>query len=82
MRLVFKAENDKGRRIDRLYIDGAQIEESARYTAAFITAQGVPAKFGANRRKLPISAIEALRRRLARPWVGAEDAESSSTELI
>ena len=82
VRLVFKAENDKGRRIDRLYIDGAPIEESARYTAAFITAQGVPAKFGDNRRKLPISAIEALRRRLARPWVGAEDAESSSTELI
>jgi hypothetical protein len=29
---------------------------------AFITSQGVPKKYGSNRRELPISAIDALKR--------------------
>lgn len=77
--LVFKAENDRGRRIDRLYIDGAPAVASRRYKVAFITAQGVPQRFGTNRQELPVSAIEALRLRLQRPWTGSE---TVTVELI
>ncbi len=34
------------------------------YTAAFVTAQGVPYKYGANRRELEFRAIEALQKYL------------------
>ena len=80
IRLVCKAENDKGRRIDRLYIDGAPAEDATRYRVAFITAQGVPARFGSNRHNLELSAIDAVRRRLVRPWTGSE--AGTTVELI
>lgn len=60
--MYFKAENPCGHRIDRLYADGRPVEPERSYSVAFVTAQGVPAKFGSNRRQLDIDAITALRR--------------------
>lgn len=59
--MYFKAENPCGHRIDRLFAEGGPIDPDRTYTAAFVTEQGVPARFGRNRRELDIDAITALR---------------------
>jgi sulfur-oxidizing protein SoxB len=64
-----KIENPAGHRIDRLFIDERLAEPERTYRAAFITQQGVPAKFGRNRRKLDIGAIDAMRRYLGKQRV-------------
>ena len=43
-------------------MNGEGIEADHHYTVAFITSQGVPRKYGSNRRELSIAAIDALRR--------------------
>ena len=65
LELYVKIENPAGHRIDRLFVLGEPVVHSRIYTVAFVTAQGVPLKFGRNRKKLEISAIDALRRHLA-----------------
>jgi len=64
--LYIKIENPTGHRIDRIFAEGAPLEPERMYKAAFVTAQGVPQKFGRNRQALPIKAIDALRAHLAR----------------
>lgn len=59
--MYFKAENPAGHRIDRLFIDGEPVEQNRVYTVAFVTEQGVPKKFGKNRRQLDITAVGALK---------------------
>jgi len=61
LRLYFKAENPKGHRIDRLYAGNEAIVPDRVYTVAYVTAQGVPEKFGRNRRSLEVHAVDALR---------------------
>ena len=78
--LAFKAESPSGQRIERLFLEGRPAVEDAQYAVAFITDQGVPAKFGKNRRQLPIDAIAALRRRLVRPFTHASI--GTSVELV
>lgn len=56
-----KLENPPGHRIDHIFHQGAALQADQRYKAAFVTAQGVPKKFGRNRQDLPIKAIAALR---------------------
>ncbi len=60
--LYAKLENPAGHRIDRLFVAGDPIEADRTYVAAYVTAQGIPAKFGRNRRNLDMTAIEAMRR--------------------
>ena len=64
--LYFKVENPKGQRIQELFVRGEQVRPDKVYTAAFVTMQGVPAKYGTNRQNLEIYAIEAMERYLAR----------------
>ena len=59
--LFFKVENPKGRRVDRIFIMGKPVDLDRYYHVAFITAQGVPIKFGRSRKKLTIDAISALK---------------------
>jgi len=66
LELYIKIENPTGHRIDRIFADGVPLEPERLYKAAFVTAQGVPQKFGRNRQALPIKAIDALRKYLAR----------------
>jgi sulfur-oxidizing protein SoxB len=61
-----KIENPPGHRIERFFAEGALLDPARTYTAAFVTAQGVPARYGRNRRNLDVHAIEALRQYLAR----------------
>ena len=71
LKAYVKIENPAGRRIDRLFIEGRPFDAGQIYRAAFITEQGVPKKFGRNRRKLGIHAVEALCRHLGRQPVTA-----------
>jgi 2',3'-cyclic-nucleotide 2'-phosphodiesterase (5'-nucleotidase family) len=59
--LFFKAENPKNCRIDRLFVGTKPISKETFYNIAFVTSQGVPEKFGRNRKKLAIDAITSLR---------------------
>lgn len=61
LKLFFKAENPKGHRIDRLYVEDRPVARDQVYTVAFVTEQAVPSKFGWNRRETGIFAIDALR---------------------
>ena len=61
VKLYFKAENPAGRRIDRLFAGGKPVDDDRVYPVGFITAQGVPPRFGRNRRELNVDAVGALR---------------------
>ncbi len=76
-----KAENPDGHRVDRLFVEGRPLEDDHVYRCAFITEQGVPARFGSNRRRLGVHAIDALRSRLERPWPGPHPPIESALEV-
>lgn len=69
--LYVKIENGPGCRIDQLFALGEPIDLARTYTVAFVTAQGVPLKFGRNRKHLAIRAIDALRDHLGNGLVKA-----------
>lgn len=71
-----KIENPAGHRIERLFALGEPIHADRVYTVAFVTAQGVPVRFGRNRRALAVNAIDALRQHLARAAVVGRSARS------
>jgi 2',3'-cyclic-nucleotide 2'-phosphodiesterase (5'-nucleotidase family) len=73
MNLYIKIENDAGNRIQELFVQGLPAKADQLYTAAFVTAQGVPHKYGTNRRDSDIHAIEALQRYLAKKSPVAPD---------
>ena len=56
-----KIENPTGHRIEHIFTQNEVLEAGRNYHVAFVTEQGVPKKFGRNRRDLPIDAIAALR---------------------
>ena len=61
LNVYFKIENPAGARIQEFFVEGKRLEKDKTYTAAFVTEQGVPKKFGKNRRDLEIKAIESLK---------------------
>lgn len=81
VQVYFKAENPKGHRVDRLFVEGHPLDDDRVYRCAFITEQGVPAKFGTNRRPVGVSAIDALRSILQRTWCGSDKGNESATEI-
>ena len=60
LNLYFKLENPAGQRIQELFVGGKRVRPDAVYNAAFVTRQGVPAKYGSDRREHPMRAIDAL----------------------
>ncbi len=71
--LYVKLENPAGSRIQQCFVGGDALKREASYTAAFVTTQGVPKKYGRHRRDLDLHAIEALTRYCtAHPYVDAE----------
>ncbi len=62
--LYFKIENPFGQRIQRLFVQGEKVISDRTYKTVFVTTQGVPAKYGTNRRDLDIKAIDNLKRYL------------------
>lgn len=65
MTIFAKFENPSGHRIEHIFVGDRKIDPGATYPAAYVTAQGVPARYGRNRRQLPITAIDALQSYLA-----------------
>lgn len=80
LRLHAKLENPAGTRVQRLFVDGERVEPGRSYRAAFVTAQGIPEKYGRNRRSLDIRAVEALRRYVA--GRGTADPEAEEAVVI
>ena len=58
--VYIKIENPKGARIQQIFAEGKPLESERTYTAGFVTTQGVPEKFGRDRRDLTIRCVEAL----------------------
>lgn len=71
--LYFKIENPYGERIQRLFVQGKPVEKDKVYDVVFVTSQGVPKKYGHDKEKLDIHAIDALKKYLERH--GTVDAE-------
>jgi len=70
--LYCKLENPPGFRIQEFFAGGERLDPDAVYRAAFVTGQGVPANYGANREDLDLRAVEALERYLAGGPVSAD----------
>lgn len=60
MDLYLKIENPPYQRIQNAFVGGKVLEHGRLYRAAFVTEQGVPKKFGRNRKELAVSSISAL----------------------
>ncbi len=61
MKMYIKIENPSGMRIQDLFVSGHRVEKDKTYNTAFVTVQGVPKKYGTNRRNLDIHAVDALK---------------------
>ena len=59
--MYFKIENPKGERVQELFIGEESVNLDKTYKAVYVTAQGVPKKYGTNRKHLDINAIDALK---------------------
>ena len=64
--LHLKIENPPGLRVQKLFVGDEEVRPRQTYTAAFVTEQGVPRKYGRNRKELPEHAVEAMRAYLKR----------------
>lgn len=73
LKLFAKIENPPGSRVDRLFVLGEPVDPGRTYQVAFVTAQGVPHRFGRNRKNLGISAVDALRQYLQRAAAGTRE---------
>lgn len=62
LKLHLKLENPQGERVQQIFIQGKPINHDTVYQAAFVTSQGVPEKYGQNRRESEVKAVEALKK--------------------
>ena len=58
--VYFKVEKPAGRRIQELYVGGRRLDGGETYGVCFLTAQGVPGRYGFERRDLDLRAVDAL----------------------
>ena len=65
LNIYFKIENPPGSRIQKIFAGNEEIQPKQYYSAAFVTMQGVPEKFGRKRENLSEKAIDALRKYLS-----------------
>ena len=65
LNVYFKIENPTGHRIQKLFAGNEEIQPERYYTAAFVTLQGVPQKYGRNRENRPERIVDAMRKYLA-----------------
>jgi len=66
LNVYFKIENPSGHRIQKLFAGKEEVQADRYYTAAFVTPQGVPQKYGRNREDRSEHIIDALRAYLTR----------------
>ncbi len=60
--VYFKVENAEGLRIQEFFVGDERLDKEKTYRAAFVTTQGIPAKYGTNRKDLDIDAVTALKK--------------------
>lgn len=60
--VYFKVENPEGLRIQEFFVGDERLDREKTYRAAFVTTQGIPARYGRDRKDLDIDAISALKR--------------------
>jgi 2',3'-cyclic-nucleotide 2'-phosphodiesterase (5'-nucleotidase family) len=60
LNLYFKIENPPGYRIQKLFVGSEEVQVNRYYTAAFVTLQGVPQKYGRNRENRSERIVDAL----------------------
>ena len=61
LNIYFKVENPEGKRIQEFFVNGKRVNRSKTYNTCFVTTQGVPEKYGKDRKSLEINAIDALK---------------------
>ena len=71
-----KLENPNGQRIQQLFVQGKLLDPKRVYSAAFVTEQGVPARYGANRQQTSMRAVEAMRELLLHTATGWDLSDS------
>jgi len=59
--VYFKVENPRGKRIQEFFVGDKRVNKDKIYEASFVTTQGIPAKYGKNRKNLDIKAVQALK---------------------
>ena len=59
--ICFKIENPAGSRIQKFFAEGRPLDQTGIYKVAFVSEQGIPKKYGSNRHKTGIRAIDALK---------------------
>jgi pyruvate-formate lyase len=58
-------ENPSGNRIQNIFVGNEEIHADKYYSTVFVTLQGVPQKFGRNRKNRPERIIDVMRTYLA-----------------
>jgi len=66
LNVYFKIENPPGHRVQKLFAGNEEVHPDRYYTAAFVTPQGVPQKYGRNRKNRSERIIDALQAYLLR----------------
>ncbi len=61
LNVYFKIENPQGHRIQKLFAGNEEVQPGRYYTAAFVTPQGIPQKYGRNRENRSEHIIDAMR---------------------
>jgi 2',3'-cyclic-nucleotide 2'-phosphodiesterase (5'-nucleotidase family) len=61
LNIYFKIENPEGKRIQEFFVNGKRLNRSKVYSACFVTTQGIPEKYGKDRDRLDLEAIDALK---------------------
>ncbi len=64
LNVYFKIENPAGLRIQELFVGNEKIQPDKYYSAAFVTMQGVPPKYGRKRKNQPERIIDAMKKYL------------------
>lgn len=72
MNVYFKIENPPGNRIQEIFVQGRRLQPEARYSAAFVTTQGVPEHYGMGKEDLEVRAVEAMKFLLMKGSVHAD----------
>jgi len=66
LNVYFKIENPSGHRIQKLFVGNEEIQADKYYSAAFVTMQGVPQKYGRNRENRAERIIDAMEKYLSK----------------
>lgn len=61
LRINLRVENPVGHRIQEMYIGEKHLDPNEHLNVSFVTSQGVPENVGRNRKKMNMTAIEAMR---------------------